>query len=78
MVTTMKILAVVLPISVPRFSFFLPEQYYRVQKKFFEKITPKSSSDEKKLLLTGLMGSFTLWCILFSLFSLAESILRVH
>ncbi|WP_165038223.1 hypothetical protein [Enterococcus sp. ZJ1622] len=78
MVMTMKILAVVLPISVPSLSFFLPEQYYRVQKKILEKVTPKSSSDEKKLLLTGLMGSFTLWCILFSLFSLAESILRVH
>lgn len=77
MVMTMKILAVVLPISAPCLSFFLPEQYYRMQKKIFEKITPKAPSDEKKLLLTGLIGSFTLWCILFSLFSLVESILRV-
>lgn len=77
MVMTMKILAVVLPISVPCLLFFLPEQYYRMKKKFFEKVTPKSPSDEKKLLVTGLIGSFTLWCILFCLFSLLESILRV-
>ncbi|EGP4894699.1 hypothetical protein FI615_002219 [Enterococcus faecium] len=75
MIMIMKILAVVLPTSIPCLLFFLPEQYYRMQKNFFEKVTPRSANDEIKLLLMGLIGSFILWCILFCLFSLLERIL---
>ncbi len=74
MVITMKILAFVLPISVPCLTFFHLNKYYKMQKKVFEKITPKSVDDEIKLMLTGLIGSFALWCFLFVFFSLIESI----
>ena len=76
-VITMKILAVLLPISVLCMTSFLPEQYYKIQKTIFKKLIPRSPNDKVKLLFAGIVGSFSLWCILYFLFSLLESILRV-
>lgn len=59
-------------------TFFLPEQYYKIQKTILERIIPRSPNDEVKLLFVGMVGNFSLWCILYVLFSLLENILRVQ
>lgn len=76
-VITMKILAVLLPISVLCMTSLLPDQYYKMQKTIFKKLISRSPNDKVKLLFAGIVGSFSLWCILYFLFSLLESILRV-
>jgi len=77
MVNTMKILAILLPISILCMTSYLPEQFYKIQKTIFKKLIPRSPNDNGKLLFTGIVGSFSLWCILYVLFSLLESVLRV-
>ncbi len=56
---------------------FLPEQYYKLQKTILKKLMPRSPNDEVKLLFAGIVGTLSLWCILYFVFSVLESILCV-
>lgn len=56
------------------FVTFVPEPMFKIQKKILDKATPESSDDGNKLLINSSVVWASIWCILYFLISLIESI----
>ena len=57
---------------------FFPKSSYKIQKNFFEKITPKSDNDEDLIVLNAYIFFTGLYCFFFTIFMILKICLWIR